>query len=65
MSKNETEEVKDWTAEDAMRGGVIVSEDGRMWTITGVDFDGAVGVTAEVRIEPGDRHHWKFFRPRR
>ena len=53
---------KDWTAEDAMPGAVIASEDGRLWNIQCVEFDGSVHVTTGAVIAPEDRRHWALFK---
>lgn len=56
-------EVKDWTADDACKGGIISDESGRLWSIQCVHFNGRVEVVATDTIKPEDRHHWKFFNP--
>jgi len=55
-------EIKDWTAEDARPGAVIASEDGRLWNIQCVEFDGSVHVTTCAVIAPEDRQHWTLFK---
>jgi len=54
---------KDWTADDACKGGIIADESGRLWAIQCVEFDGSVHVTTGAVIAPDERHHWTLFKP--
>ena len=57
------QQTKDWTADDACKGGILADESGRLWAIQCVHFDGRVEVVATDTITPEDRHHWTLFNP--
>lgn len=54
-------EVKNWTASDAKDSLMMMDQSGRRFHVTGIGWDGTVGVVAYDAIKPEDRDGWRLF----